>query len=441
MDPDIPWDQEVNLRNLISAPAVAEIRHKWQEFGIHLGVADSDIRAIEVDKRGQVIDCTRELLSTRMKNDLPLTWEMIRDATQKVKKKIAEDDKLYEDKEKIENEQRAVLAAIRKLKSSMDELDERNQDIAENIKRLTLQLNKEKGSLPPLKILWKKEDDQWGRGEGWRQQMRQAIGERNFQQSRFVQDFLQSKSLQDDLSDDEVEGYLRNYLLEEDKARSQQLRLRYEKIRLHQRNLNEILESITKWKALVGDHLHRAYARIVKSLEEIGLNTEKIQDLKDKLQKLNDILYDCKQGVIECNQEITAGNNELKEFRNELNSFIVPFRCVIHGMHSIITSLESTEKDLSKEREGLVDYLKQAMATLMGGVIGTLILPGFGTMMGATVAYNIFRRSVVGSQKAKLKDIEDKLSTKRRTLRVLRTTEHKGKTELDELNKLVHLFE
>lgn len=442
----------LSLKEVFNHEGIQNLRPFWKDLGSQLGVSDGDINAIAADYPNDCKQCTRRVLQMRQKV-LPLDWSEVNNAIANVKSRVEADKKLQQHKLSIEREQKEVMAAIDKLKISMDGLDGRNKEIAENMADLKKELEVEMASLSPLKIQWQKEDEEWQGGAGGREQIRAAINEKNFKESQFVKNFFRkySRSLEN-LTDEEIEGSLRQHLLTEEEIRSKQLRVQYHKVRLHHKNLKHLLEKIHKLKLLVEDRLHEAYAVILKSLEDVGLKDERIKDLKDKLETLNETLQDCEQGLKECDKEIANGRRSLIEFKNELKSFLKPFHEVVDGMNTVITRLEHEEQDLQRDFENIRSkYKKQEekikTGMVVGGVaglatgaaLGTAFLPFVGTAIGGAFGYLWAKQdtSTLDRLKKQLKQAEMKLATKRGILRPFKTTEDIGKMEVKELKKLI----
>ena len=194
-----------DLRNLMANIDIRNLRPHWKNLGCQLGVSESDIEIIAYNCRNepdQCTECMREVLKRRLKMALSLDWNDVDAAIRSVKSSIEADKRLEQHQLSIERGQKDFIAAINKVKISMDGFDARNEEIAENMADLKRQLEDEKASLTPSKIQWQKEDEEWLRGETERQQIRTAIQESNFKQSQFVKDFLRSKPLRDDLNDE-----------------------------------------------------------------------------------------------------------------------------------------------------------------------------------------------------------------------------------------------
>jgi chromosome segregation ATPase len=445
----------LTLQELLCDDDIQSLKPYWKDLGRQLGVSESDINIIAYNCRNepdQCTACTTEVLNKRLEI-LPLDWKEVNDAVRDVKSRKEADKRLQQHKLSIEREQKEVITAIDKLKTSMDGLDGRNEEIAKNMANLNKELEVEMASQSPLKIQWQREDEEWQRGAKRRQQIRTAINERNFKESQFVKDFLQRNSTPEDLTEEEIEGYLRQNLLTEEENRSQQLRIQFHKVRIHHKNLKHLLKKIHELKHLIEDRLHDAYAVILKSLEDVGLKNEKIKDLQEKLEILNKTIQDCEQGVKECNKQITNGRRNLTEFKNELKSFLKPFHEVIKGMHNVTTSLENEEhdleRDLKKKQSEYKRYEEQVrMGVAVGGVtglaagavFGSIIFPVVGTAVGGVAGYlcaNI-DTSILDRTKLELKRAEMKLNRKRSILRTFKTTEDIGEKEVEELKKLIN---
>ena len=52
----------------------------WKSLGVQLGISAAKIKQIDVDNRGLVVDCTRDLVQYWLQSDLSCSWERLVDA-------------------------------------------------------------------------------------------------------------------------------------------------------------------------------------------------------------------------------------------------------------------------------------------------------------------------------------------------------------------------
>ena len=57
---DIPWDQPLELRNILNAPAVVRT-NDWKDVGFQLGVEEHELERIDIECRGKINKCKREM--------------------------------------------------------------------------------------------------------------------------------------------------------------------------------------------------------------------------------------------------------------------------------------------------------------------------------------------------------------------------------------------
>ena len=238
-DGDIPWDQPLELRNILNAPAVVRT-NAWKDVGLELGVEEHELDRIGRDCRGLINDCKREMFSYWLKNDLQTSWEKVSGAVRKVKKRLEGARIMKESKECVEKEGNKALNAIIQVKKSLEMMDDMNRNIVDNQNKLE-DLKEQKGKWKSSQTQWKREDEEWEGGAERRQQTREALEAHNLQESQFVKRFLREKELSENLSDEEVECYLRKDLLEKELARSKQMRSRHQQAQKHRREVKHLL--------------------------------------------------------------------------------------------------------------------------------------------------------------------------------------------------------
>ena len=67
----------LTLRNVLNA--IREVT-EWRLLGDQLNINAAKIRQIEIDNRGQVADCRRELIQYWLQSDQSCSWERLVDA-------------------------------------------------------------------------------------------------------------------------------------------------------------------------------------------------------------------------------------------------------------------------------------------------------------------------------------------------------------------------
>lgn len=72
----IPWDEPLELVNVLNAPAVVRT-NEWKELGLELGVEKHVLDRIDRECRGLINDCKREMFDYWVKNDLQKSWEKV----------------------------------------------------------------------------------------------------------------------------------------------------------------------------------------------------------------------------------------------------------------------------------------------------------------------------------------------------------------------------
>ena len=80
---DIPWDQSLELGNVLNAPAVVRI-NEWKELGLELGVEKHVLDRIDRECRGLINDCKTEMFDCWLEDDLQASWEKVNRAVRTV---------------------------------------------------------------------------------------------------------------------------------------------------------------------------------------------------------------------------------------------------------------------------------------------------------------------------------------------------------------------
>ena len=155
--------------------------------------------------------------------------------------------------------------AINQVKESLETMDDTNRDIVYNQIKLEEELKKQKRNMEFFQTQCTEEDRKWNEGEQRRKQIKEALQleAHNLQQSQFVKHFLREKGLSVNLSNKEVECYLRRDLLEKEVTRSSQIRLQCQQTQKLQKELDYLLSETRELEELVEEratHIYRAGA-------------------------------------------------------------------------------------------------------------------------------------------------------------------------------------
>ena len=86
-DGGIPWDEPLELRNILNAPAVVRT-NDWKDVGLELGVEKHVLDRIDKDFRGQINDCKREMFSYWLEDDLQASWKKVSGAVNTARRRL-----------------------------------------------------------------------------------------------------------------------------------------------------------------------------------------------------------------------------------------------------------------------------------------------------------------------------------------------------------------
>ena len=83
----IPWDEPLELVNILNAPAV-ERTNEWKDVGLELGVEKHVLDRIDKDFRGLINDCKREMFDYWLKNGLHPSWDNVSRAVNTARRRL-----------------------------------------------------------------------------------------------------------------------------------------------------------------------------------------------------------------------------------------------------------------------------------------------------------------------------------------------------------------
>ena len=335
----IPWDKPVTLRNILNATAVEET-NDWKDVGVELGIETHVLGRIEIEY-SRVKDRKREMFIHWLDNNTQPSWNDVNHAVKTVRKRSEAACEREDSRRHIQEEERKAVHALHQTKESLEKMDTMNTKIADNRSKLAKELKEQKGNWESSQSQWREEDLEWKRGEKRRKETKQALEGHNLQGSQFVKEFLRRKGLPDNLSDQEVECYLRKDILEEEVTRSRQLRLRNHQVQKHHKELQYLLGEAKKWKELVEDRVTGVYTGMLNTLEQLGMQPKNLRDLEKQLTELKTALNECEQSLKACDQTLKEGEEYLSDCERQLTMFTESFGKVVEGMEKVYTELEN----------------------------------------------------------------------------------------------------
>lgn len=427
---DIPWTEDVTLVNILSASAVLKINY-WKDLGLELGIERHVLEKIDLEWRGKINDCKSDMFDHWLKNDHRPSWKKVSDAVERTRKRLEGAHEREESRKHILNEERKALQAISQLKESLETMDDTNMEIVDNQRKVAEELKEQKGRWESFQSRWRKEDREWDRGEERRRKKKEALEAHDLQESQFVKEFLREKGFPDNLSDQEVECYLRKDILEEEVTRSKQMRSRNHEARNHHEELQKLLGEADRLKKQVEKRVTKVYTRILKSLEELGMQPKNLRDLERQLTELESTLKKCGKALEDCNQTLREGETSLEDCENQLRMFTESFGEVVGGMQNVSEKLE-------KKVEQMERYIARIIFGATGAILGTIAFPIVGTVIGAVVGWEKGKEiDIASGPMTDREEIRCEIESMKRTLRNCKETANSAKHEHEELMKVL----
>ena len=383
MADDIPWCEELNLKNLINAPAIVKISYDWKAVGVQLGVEMHDLKRIEREQHYRVNDCMMETLNYWLDNGRRKSWAEVNHAVKTVKQGnlIIEQE---ECRASLEEKQSAAVNAVTQLQTSLPEMSVTDGKIIHEQTKLAEELEKQKRTWKSHQARWNKEDREW-----------------------------EGKAVSRWQAEDMV-------------ARSRQLILSFQQAQTCYRELQQLLNQTKGWKGLIEERI-QVYRSILEELNHLGLEQEKLDTLESQLEKLTNTLREYELENKKCDRAVREGIEYLKERRNRSWGFVKSLGNTCKGLQH---DIDQMEQEISRLNEAPIT------GAIVGGVAGTVV-PVAGNIIGAAVGYAVGLAWMSAPQREKLSKLQKSLANKKRMMRNLEETEEHAKQELNELEKLI----
>lgn len=354
-----------------------------------------------------------------------------------------------EDRSRIGKQGSTALAAIRQLRESLEEWDPVDRKIADEQTTLAKALVEHNQEWESIQSSRRKEEEEWKRQEEKIEQMREALRAHNLQSSRFVKQFLREKNLPNNLGDQEVEGYLREDMVNKEIGRSRQLRSYYQKLQEYQRDVRQLETQSKQWKELVKRRV-KDRKKVVNTLKELGLKQERFEALVSQLKELTRTLKEYTSLMENCKSATKEREIYIRECEKQLSKFWSSLDSAIGGINSEILNLRSSIEQVKKEIKQINMALRPRVATsatgggALGAVVGTLLFPGPGTIIGTALvgalgggfAGALLTDVQVSLKKSKLRGLEEELEGKERRLERCEKRVTNVVEELTEIGKL-----
>ena len=394
----------------------------WEDVGLELVVAKRDINKIKADHQ-RIADRKREMINVWLQNGENPTLEELKEAIKRVKERHEREAHRYY----TATEENKAIESVNRLERLLDDWEVTNQKILTDQSRLVTELKEDENKWFQTVKKWNDEKAEWDEGDTGKQRrdimntLQHGVNVRN----AFVKNLLRSKGYDSsNMENYMVEGILRQTLMEIDIDRSRTIGIRYQEMKMHNKQLEHLKTEIMESKTLLDERL-RVYEKIREGLIKIGMKTESLEKLNAQLQSLQETTKKYISTIDECDiiyqQEIDNWNKELRAFLESFNANI-----------RLMTKLEQKFVDAL-----IILFTGAAGAAggaVMGGVLGTMLVPGVGTAVGTVlggVAGSV-TGLVYGTQKAE--EAKAKLD---RNFKNYRDTLNKGKSRM---NRLRHIY-
>ena len=104
----IPWDEPLNLVNILNAPAVVET-NCWEDVGLELGVEEHELERIKIECQGKINECKKEMFRHWLRHHPHPSWEKVSHALRTAK------DRSHDESE-LENKVRSLETNSKRLK-------------------------------------------------------------------------------------------------------------------------------------------------------------------------------------------------------------------------------------------------------------------------------------------------------------------------------------
>ena len=413
--PGTPLELRYLVKALINVP-------EWYELGLRLGIDKHDLKRINQDNRKETERCKSAMLSEWLNNGLDHSWEKLDTAAKAVTGRSNDKRRRDEEEERQQEEVRKTLEAVRRIEKSIKRMNVLVDECAEEKSKLIKKLDMRKKKWEDFQSKWRDEEKEWKRQESQRQRIKEAITAGNFRASGFVCDYLVKKGVPQHVSKEAVECCLRIDVLHQEMVRAKQLLTRQKHIKNHQRALTHIQQDYERWLKQLEDH--RQMLKL-DSLEQMGLKTEKINELRKHLKELGHALSENKSALEFCDRalEETQDQKLIWEFCKFLGSFKQSIKKLEQSSRALtehITSLKESQSQLERKTIDLEKAVKVAAGATVGAVIGGAAVEGatigaagglVGIVVGALVGIGAGAIMFRGRSEGQLRELRQELET------------------------------
>ena len=131
--------------------------------------------------------------------------------------------------------------------------------------------------------------------------------------------------------------------------------------------------AVTQWNHDIQEVAWRTYDRIETGLETIGIKKEKIEKLTKQLKELKEAVDECTKLQADC-------DNITQVCKSDSERWTIEISVITKLFEDNIKQMKDTEREFI---QALYALFGLAGGVAVGGTIGTTLLPGVGTVVGA----------------------------------------------------------
>ena len=368
------------LKNLVNALVRVT---EWFELGLQLGIEEYVLKRIEQDNRGQTERCKSDMLREWLINGLDHSWEEVDAAVEEVIRRSEENRRRDEEKTRKQVEERKTLEAISQIKKSLEKIN--FDECAEEERWLAKKLEEKNREWETHKTEWENQDEQWEKQKERRQQIREAIADRDLE-SEFVKRYLREKSVPTHISKEAVEACLREDMLQQEVVRVKELLTRRQDVKNHQTALTHLQKDSEKWIEQLEDHGKQFERDILSHLEQLGLKHGELRErrIQEHLKELGRTLRECKSAWEGCGRALEKAEHNLLERYQELHVDLESFTLSIQKLEQSSRGLK--ERTAIRMRfSGIAGIQGATVGALLRGTVGGFVGGPLGVGVGAAI--------------------------------------------------------
>lgn len=375
------------IATLLNDPAFITCVH-WKEVGLELGLKKHVLDAIAKD-HCMTEDCKIEMLHKWLISDKEATSDKLHRAIETVEGRMWK-----EKKDSIIKEETQAIGAVAVLGNALDQWEKRNKEIDSERQKLEKQLKNEETWMNDMKRKLKDEKRSWKDRE-----LLDAINRietalrqgRDYAAVPFVRKFLQTNGFTDQhisaIKDELVVGMLRQHLLET------QMRLLHDSVTIFT-DPEEVEEHYKKYKQLRAkayemsdllDERSKAYNRILKGLERLGVKAERLQ-----------VWHEQSHTFKAMTDEWTTAKEKSKKCYQDVKVTVVKWK---QDLSRHIQSLNHNIQQMAAGETGYIQAFLSQGAAVIGTSLGAFVrVMGGSSVVASTVSSYVGTRDSINAQ-------------------------------------------